>query len=62
MQDNKLRLLLASLLVMSAVNDSVIAQTAVASDSLKTMADALLSEVNILGRYIYSPVFFPCLR
>lgn len=59
MQDNKLRLLLASLLVMSAVNDSVIAQTAVASDSLKTMADALLSEVNILGRYIYSPVFFP---
>ena len=52
MQDSKLRLLLASLLVMSAVNDSVIAQTAVASDSLKTMADALLSEVNILGRYI----------
>ena len=59
MQSNKSRLLLASLLVMSAGKYSVIAQAAVDGNSLKTMAETLPMEVDIRGRFLFSPVFFP---
>ena len=59
MQSNKSRLLLASLLVMSAGKYSVIAQAAADGNSLKTMAETLPMEVDIRGRFLFSPVFFP---